>query len=52
VGPSKKRRKNYKIKVKTTDLLANKFKNYNRNKVFGFLIINNFNKFEIIGNNF
>jgi len=52
VGPSKKRRKNRKIKIKTAGLLINKSKNYNRNKVFGFLIINNFNEFEVTGNNF
>jgi len=49
---SKKRRKNRKIKIKTAGLLANKSGNYNRNKVFGSLIINNFSEFEVIGNNF
>jgi len=52
VKPSKKRRKNCKIKVKITGLLINKFKNYNRNKTFESLIINSFSEFKITGNNF
>jgi len=52
MGFLKKRRKNRKIKIKTAGFLTNKSKNYNQNKVFGFLIINSFKEFKIIGNNF
>jgi len=52
VGFSKKRRKNCKIKIKTINLLTNKFKNYNGNKIFESLIIKSFSEFEITENNF